>query len=488
MINANEQRVIDVASGTFEYQGKIYRAKASYISQLTAKLDRENVDLSAAGANAAIGQIMANVGTGVKQGYLEEVRETEKERNSEKSKGDSGSQTGNRPKDQEENESETKSGVQTKKDNPGDKTEDGTGDAATGGNDGTTSGDAGYEMPDQTGGAGAGDAGTEANAGAGIIQIYPEEAEKVEFVQKFTDNAGIANQTSRAFGQYMTVAAVIWVLCIVGTAVYLKKVKRRKKMAGGLVGIILTGAAWIAIGFGYLFGREACEADRWGQVVTGSAYLKESYDDVAAVMQECLERAGLPKETLDSCMEENAVYRDAKILAVSDGNAKQSVWEKRDLAIREAIAAAAPGLDGEQQIRMAQVLVQKYKDGLGIPWQLYLEKNREAGRTGAWICFMAGGIAMAAGILVLKLKTRYLHRAVRGLHLGCLIGGAGFLLSGVFGGLVGAPLVIEPEKYKELLENYVQSVCQSGLYLGILLLCAGLALGIVSYFMKTRIE
>lgn len=488
MINANEQRVIAAASGTFEYQGKIYRAKASYISQLTAKLDREGVDLSAAGADAAVGQIMANVGTGVKQGYLEEVRETEKDRNSERSKGDSGSQTGNRPKDQEENESETKSGAQTKKDNPGDKTEDGTGDVAISGNDGTTSGDAGYEMPDQTEGGGAGDAGTEANAGAGIIQIYPEEAEKVEFTQKFTDNAVIANQISWEFGHYIMAVAVILVLFIVGTALYLKKIKKRKKMAGGLAGIILVSVAVIVIGVGYLFGREFCAADRWGQVVTESAYLKQSYDDVTAVMQECLERAGLPKETLDSCLEENVVYRDAKILAVSDGEAKQSVLEKRDLAIREAIAVAAPDIGGEQQMRMAQILVQKYKDRLEIPWQLYLEQEREAGRTGAGICFMAGGIAMAVGILVLKLKTRYLHRAVRGVYLGCLTGGAGFILSGVFGRFAGAELSIEPDSYGRLITMYVQSVCRSGVYFGILAVCVGLVFAMLSYFMKTRIE
>lgn len=475
MINANEQRVINVASGTFEYEGKMYRAKASYVSQLTAKLDKEGVDLTSADANAAIGQIMANVGTGVKQGYLEEVGKTGKDGNSEKSKSKAG--------DVESTENSETAEKAEKAGNAGGVEKAGNAGSAENTSDGTA-----QEMPDETENGGAGDAGTEGNVVEGVMQIYPEEAEKVEFVQKFTDNAGIANQTSRVFGQYITAAVVIWVLFILGTAVYLKKIKRRKKMMGGLVGVVLVSVAVIAIGVGYLFGREVYAADRWGQVVTESAYLKASYDNVAAVMQECLDRAGLPKETLDACMDENAVYRDAKILAVSDEDAKQSVLEKRNLAIREAVAAAVPDVPEEQQIRMAQVLVQKYKEGLEIPWQAYLEKNREAGRMRIRICFLTGFMAIAAGILVLKLKTRYLHRAVRGLYLGCLAGGAGFTLSGVFCRLVESPLMIEPENYKRLLGNYVQSVCQSGAYFGILTVCVGLAFAIISYFMKTRIE
>lgn len=259
-------------------------------------------------------------------------------------------------------------------------------------------------------------------------------------------------------------------------------------MTGGLVGVILVGVAVIAIGFGYLFGREIYAGNRWGQVVTESAYLKESYENVVTVMQECLDRAGLPAETLDSCMDENSVYRDAKTLADGGEKAKQSILEKKNLVIREAVAAAAPGVPEEQQTGMAQILVQKYEEGLEIPWQTYLEENREAGRTRTGVCFLVGLIGIAAAILILKLKTRYLHRAVRGLFLGCFAGGAGFALSGIVCRFMETPLAIEPQKYKGLLENYVQSVCQSGVYFGILTVCVGLAFAIVSYFMKTRIE
>lgn len=489
MINANEQRVISVASGTFEYGGKTYKAKAAYVSQLRAKMDKDGVDLTSADANAAIQQIMANVGTGVKQGYLVEVGGTKGDENSEKSEGGSGS------KSESSSGSKTEDGSETKTDSSGDKTGAGSEKSTADGNAGEASDGIGNETSDgtqtdgtQTDGTDGTGTDTAAASSAGITQIYPEEAAKVEIVQKFTDNADIAQQTTRAFGQYLTAVVVIWVLFILGTAVYLKKIKRRKKMTGGLVGIILVGVAVIAIGFGYLFGREVYATKRWTQVVTESAYLKESYENVVTVMQECLDRAGLPEETLDSCMDENAVYRDAKTLAAGGENAKKSVLEKRNLAIQEAVAAAVPGVPEEQQTGMAQILVQKYKEGLEIPWQVYIEENREAGRTRTGICLLIGIIGIAAGILILKLKTRYLHRAVRGLYLGCLTGGAGFALSGLFCRLVESPLVIEPERYKGLLGNYVQSVCQSGVYFGILSVCVSLVFAVVSYFMKTRIE
>lgn len=479
MINANEQRVIDAASGTFEYGGKTYKAKADYVGQLTAKMDKEGVDLTSADANAAIRQIMANVSTGVKQGYLVEVGGTEEDENSEKSEGGSGNKSEN------SSESKIEDGSETKTDGPGGNTGDGAESSAADGNTGESSDGTENKTSD---GTETGDTGTDVAAASDITQIYPEEAGKVELVQKFTDNAAIAQQTTRAFGQYVIAVVVIWVLFVLGIAVYLKKIKRRKKMTGGLVGVILVGVAVIAIGFGYLFGREIYAGNRWGQVVTESSYLKESYENVVTVMQECLDRAGLPAETLDSCMDENSVYRDAKTLADGGEKAKQSILEKKNLVIREAVAAAAPGVPEEQQTGMAQILVQKYEEGLEIPWQTYLEENREAGRTRTGICFLAGIIGIAAAILILKLKTRYLHRAVRGLFLGCLAGGAGFALSGVVCRLMETPLAIEPERYKGLLENYVQSVCQSGVYFGILTVCVGLAFAIVSYFMKTRIE
>ena len=76
-INSEESRVISVASGTFTYDGKIYRAKSSYINQLYAYLSKNGVDLTAAQADYVINRIYSSVEIGLKRGYIYEVKEKE---------------------------------------------------------------------------------------------------------------------------------------------------------------------------------------------------------------------------------------------------------------------------------------------------------------------------------------------------------------------------------------------------------------------------
>ncbi|MEY8354670.1 hypothetical protein AALB39_15110 [Lachnospiraceae bacterium 54-53] len=72
-INGSEQSVISAAQGQFEKDGIIYAVKPEYISSLTSYLSQDDVELTAEQAQAAIGEIYANVQTGVESGYLVEV-------------------------------------------------------------------------------------------------------------------------------------------------------------------------------------------------------------------------------------------------------------------------------------------------------------------------------------------------------------------------------------------------------------------------------
>lgn len=69
-INANEQSVIDAASGTFYYDGQYYTAAPDYMTKLVNKLDGSDVNLSTADANTAITQIYSRIGEGVEKGYI----------------------------------------------------------------------------------------------------------------------------------------------------------------------------------------------------------------------------------------------------------------------------------------------------------------------------------------------------------------------------------------------------------------------------------
>ena len=72
-INDAEAGVISAASGTFEYNGKTYRAYSSYINELYAYLSKDSVNLTPGQAKTAINYIYRNVATGLKRGYIYEV-------------------------------------------------------------------------------------------------------------------------------------------------------------------------------------------------------------------------------------------------------------------------------------------------------------------------------------------------------------------------------------------------------------------------------
>nr|MCR5214006.1 hypothetical protein [Eubacterium sp.] len=76
-INSDEARVIGVASGTFSYEGKVYKAYSSYVNDLYAYMSQDDVNLSADQADRAINYIYANVATGISSGYVYEVVQEE---------------------------------------------------------------------------------------------------------------------------------------------------------------------------------------------------------------------------------------------------------------------------------------------------------------------------------------------------------------------------------------------------------------------------
>lgn len=69
-MNANESSVYAAASGTFQYEGQTYTAAPEYLSQLQAYLCRDDIDLTADQASAAIAEMNANIAQGVAEGYI----------------------------------------------------------------------------------------------------------------------------------------------------------------------------------------------------------------------------------------------------------------------------------------------------------------------------------------------------------------------------------------------------------------------------------
>lgn len=72
-INGPEAGLIGKASGTFQYQGKNYRATSSALGQLRAYLSRDDIDLTQDQADRAASLMYSNVEGGVLDGYLTPV-------------------------------------------------------------------------------------------------------------------------------------------------------------------------------------------------------------------------------------------------------------------------------------------------------------------------------------------------------------------------------------------------------------------------------
>lgn len=72
-INANESRVLSAASGTFQYNGKTYKAKSGYLAQARSYMAADDIDLTSEQADRAISKMYASVEQGIRDGYLEEV-------------------------------------------------------------------------------------------------------------------------------------------------------------------------------------------------------------------------------------------------------------------------------------------------------------------------------------------------------------------------------------------------------------------------------
>ena len=92
-INSNEQSVIKAATATFEYENEEYKAKDSYVKQLTDYLKADDIDLTAEEAEKAIKKINANIEQSVKDGYLYKV---------EKDSGDNSTETSKKDDEEEE--------------------------------------------------------------------------------------------------------------------------------------------------------------------------------------------------------------------------------------------------------------------------------------------------------------------------------------------------------------------------------------------------
>lgn len=77
-INSAEERIIAVVSGNYKYDGKKYKITDEYQAQVREYLDRPDINFTDAEVSEYIATFYNNIGTGIDEGYLEEVKSSNK--------------------------------------------------------------------------------------------------------------------------------------------------------------------------------------------------------------------------------------------------------------------------------------------------------------------------------------------------------------------------------------------------------------------------
>lgn len=77
-INSAEQRIINVVSGTYKYDGKKYKVTDEYQAKVREYLDQPDINYTDAEVSEYIATFYNNLGTGIAEGYLEEVKSSNK--------------------------------------------------------------------------------------------------------------------------------------------------------------------------------------------------------------------------------------------------------------------------------------------------------------------------------------------------------------------------------------------------------------------------
>ena len=444
MINANEQRVIRVAEGTFEYQGELYTVRSTYLRALKRKLNEKKVELTPEQADKALRKIYSNVEKGVREGYLKKLsrEQADKKREEREPIFDSGDLFG-----------------------------DGSG----------TGVDAqqGKQQEAQQGKRQETQQGMTVPAAEGVQQapLHMEALEKirsteVEGATAYTANEQVARQLNAGTGQTAVTMLAALSICIPVLVFYLKVFKHRRKAFPVMSGAVLMGLSILVAGGVYMCSSRAWSADTWETVAVESGYFKERQAVAQSDLRRVLSGIGLEPGVEISGLEDSAVYRDAKSIfsarLAGQNLPELSRWTKE---IREALYSVLPKEPVENVNEVSDVLVRRYRMALDTPYAAYLSEMRQRGELRNTLIITGCFFMLVLSTVFIWRGTKYMHRRFRGLSYGIGMAGAAFLAAGAVNILTAGPLSVEPEAYRLLFEGYVKWCNENILYFGILLLC-----------------
>lgn len=449
MLNSNEQYVIDIASGTFEYQGELYTVRTTYVKALTNKLDEKDVELTQEQANKAIQVMFANVERGVKEGYLKKLSGEEEEA----------------ARKQGEIRQYSEFGLSEGKEE----------DKAKGKPSGEQKGQEQKQEPEQEPQMVTGKDGNSYPLQKAPLQMNQLEVlrtSEIEAIQSYTPNGRIADQLDTN-EQHMALAVVIsWAVCIFVLTIYLKKFKHRKKAFFVMLGAALMSLSVFVAGNIYVYNSWAYSSDTWQTAAVESGYFTECSKLVQKDLQKIFDGLDIEAGVELLALDESEIYRDAKsIFTAHLAGKKLPKLEKRKKEIQESLRLVLVHESNENVIKVSDVIMERYRKLLDMPYASCLYESRQKEQNRNVIIFSGCFVLLLTGIVLIWRGSKYIHRKFRGLSYGFGIVGVSFVLASIKDMLWGTKIQAEPQAYQALFRHYVNWRSENILYFGILLLC-----------------
>lgn len=443
MINANEQRVLDVAEGTFEYNGELYTVRPAYLETLRNEFDKESVDITAEKADEGIRMIYGNVERGVREGYLIKLPQETAEKARKEGKVRSLSELGLG----EENKDGQQEGSQ--QENGQDKQQK---EEVVTGKDGET-----YPIQQTP---------------LRINELETLRTSEIESVQKYTSNEQIAGQLNANERQMAVTILIACVVCILVLTIYLQVFKHRKKAFLVMLGASLMSLSILVAGSVYVYDSWAYSPETWQTAAVESGYFEECSKFVQEDIQKIFSGVEMASGVELLALEDSGIYRDAKSIFTARLNGRElPKLEKRQKEIEEALQLVLVREPPQNVDKLSEVIMERYRKVLDTPYASFLYQLRQKEQNISVMVVIGSLVLLVVSIILIWKGSKYVHRKFRGLSYGIGVAGTSFIVANLTNLLWGKKVQAEPQAYQALFQHYMDWRSENILYFGILLLC-----------------
>ena len=443
MINANEQRVLDVAEGTFEYNGELYTVRPAYLETLRNEFDKESVDITAEKADEGIRMIYGNVERGVREGYLIKLPQETAEKARKEGKVRSLSELGlgeeNKDGQQEGSQQENGQDKQQKEE--------------------VVTGKGGETYPIQ-------------QTPLRINELETLRTSEIESVQKYTSNEQIAGQLNANERQMAVTILIACVVCILVLTIYLKVFKHRKKAFLVMLGASLMSLSILVAGSVYVYDSWAYSPETWQTAAVESGYFEECSKFVQEDIQKIFSGVEMASGVELLALEDSGIYRDAKSIFTARLNGRElPKLEKRQKEIEEALQLVLVREPPQNVDKLSEVIMEWYRKVLDTPYASFLYQLRQKEQNISVMVVIGSLVLLVVSIILIWKGSKYVHRKFRGLSYGIGVAGTSFIVANLTNLLWGKKVQAEPQAYQALFQHYMDWRSENILYFGILLLC-----------------